>query len=329
MIEALTRHQIYLQRYAGGLFKDLRPGLRQLRDEVADRIANSTEYEKGRLSLLLSDLNTIIDGSFAPLSATIFDSVDELALYEQQYSLKLLDSSTTATVLIGAGTQPELLKAFIRSKPLVMAGEKPMNINQMIGTFNSRYKQDIKTTLEMGLLEGKTIQQMTSEVKRLSNARSRRQAEALVRTIVNHTGAIAREEAFKGYNHLFKGERFSATLDSRTTLICASNDGKVFPFGVGPIPPLHWNCRSLRVKEVKDEYDLTAGGTRAAQGGPVSNRMTYSGWLRKQSKETQIEVLGVERAKLFRSGKMTLDKFVDKTGHTYTLKELAKADSIA
>ncbi|MCC6425634.1 MAG: hypothetical protein IT435_02315 [Phycisphaerales bacterium] len=40
---------------------------------------------------------------------------------------------------------------------------------------------------------------------------------------------------------------YIAVLDSRTTVICRSNHGKVFPVGRGPYPPLHWFCRSIRV----------------------------------------------------------------------------------
>jgi hypothetical protein len=46
---------------------------------------------------------------------------------------------------------------------------------------------------------------------------------------------------------LFTEELFVATLDERTTPICRSLDGKVFPVGKGPHPPLHFNCRSIRV----------------------------------------------------------------------------------
>jgi hypothetical protein len=42
----------------------------------------------------------------------------------------------------------------------------------------------------------------------------------------------------------------------------------------------------------------------------------------------QDKVLGKTRGELFRSGKLTLDKFTDKTGEVYTLKELEEADLI-
>lgn len=54
-------------------------------------------------------------------------------------------------------------------------------------------------------------------------------------------------------NELLPRELYVAVLDSRTTAICRSFNGKVFPVGSGPYPPLHWNCRSTRVP-------LPAGG---------------------------------------------------------------------
>ena len=54
-------------------------------------------------------------------------------------------------------------------------------------------------------------------------------------------------------NALLPRELYVAVLDNRTPTICRSLNGKVFPVGSGPYPPLHWNCRSTRVP-------LPAGG---------------------------------------------------------------------
>jgi len=39
-----------------------------------------------------------------------------------------------------------------------------------------------------------------------------------------------------------KKYRYLATLDSRTSAICRSLDGKEFKYGDGPLPPVHFNC---------------------------------------------------------------------------------------
>ena len=46
---------------------------------------------------------------------------------------------------------------------------------------------------------------------------------------------------------------FVATLDIRTTIECARNDGETFTLGNGPKPPLHFRCRSLRVPYINPD----------------------------------------------------------------------------
>jgi hypothetical protein len=55
--------------------------------------------------------------------------------------------------------------------------------------------------------------------------------------------------------------------------------------------------------------------------GRVPAKTTYDEWLRLQPATFQDDVLGPERAKLFRDG-MTLDRFVDFNGRRFTLDEL-------
>lgn len=56
--------------------------------------------------------------------------------------------------------------------------------------------------------------------------------------------------------------------------------------------------------------------------------MTYNSWLKRQPAVFQYEVLGPERAKLFRSGGLSLDKFADDSGRLYTLDELRAREGI-
>ena len=82
---------------------------------------------------------------------------------------------------------------------------------------------------------------------------TRRQAAALTRTAVNAISNQARREFFRANAQFFTEELYVATLDSATTPICRSLDGKRFPVADGPIPPLHFNCRSLRVGIIDGE----------------------------------------------------------------------------
>lgn len=99
---------------------------------------------------------------------------------------------------------------------------------------------------------------------------------------------------------------------------CAALDGKRFPVDKGPRPPRHINCRSTTVPVVGK-----------IEGVAEFNRQTYPEWLRNQPADVQDDILGVTRAKLFRSGDLQLDRFVDRKGVTLTLPELRERDASA
>lgn len=76
----------------------------------------------------------------------------------------------------------------------------------------------------------------------------------IVRTAVISFSNQAKQAAYQANSDILEGEVFHATLDARTTIICASLDGRRFRVGEGPIPPLHPNCRSVRIAVLDDEF---------------------------------------------------------------------------
>jgi len=60
--------------------------------------------------------------------------------------------------------------------------------------------------------------------------------------------------------------------------------------------------------------------------GQVPAKMTYNEWLKTKPAEFQNEVLGPNRAKLFRAG-MPVDRFVNRAGDKLTLDDLRKRDA--
>ena len=110
---------------------------------------------------------------------------------------------------------------------------------------------------------------------------TKNQAGRLVMTEQAYFHAVAQQEAF---NELDVEEfEIVATLDSHTSDICQSMDGKHFPMteyqpGV-TAPPFHVWCRSVTVPYFEDNF----GGERAARGADgktyyVPDDMTYKDW---------------------------------------------------
>ena len=137
--------------------------------------------------------------------------------------------------------------------------------------------------------------------------------------------------------HNADGERieiFVATLDGRTTFQCASLDGNEYPVGDGPQPPLHVNCRSVRVPKsvytgvrpfVADDRVVAKipKDERKEKIGQVSAKVSYKEWFARQPADFQREWLGRERYELYKSGDYSIERFVDqRTGRRYTLDDL-------
>lgn len=329
LLEALIRHQVYVQMYAGGQVKRALPILRQLAKDLRARIAaaTATEFQMGRMVALERDLREIIVHATTGIQGAL--ELEDFAEQEAGFAAKLLGSG--ATVEIRQGFTPEQIRAITtRSKMTLLSGnvEKRLTIREAFDDFAQGVGRDSMRVVQAGVLESKTTDQMAREVSRLVTTRSRQQAEAVIRTATNHIGATARDEVYRANADILEGERFMATLDSHTTITCIGFDRTLHPLGQGPRPPLHYRCRSIRVPEVKEEYRLGGLGERASMDGPVDNQLTYGGFLRRQSKEFQDDVLGPRRAALFRSGKVKINQFTDDAGRVLTLDELAAREGL-
>lgn len=166
--------------------------------------------------------------------------------------------------------------------------------------------------------------------------RSTRETEALVRTAVTHVSNEGMRGTFRENEDILAGVRFVATLDGRTTPVCMSFDGEVWPLGSPKIqtPPLHWNCRSILAPEVDWEglgLPEPPESLRSARD-PVTGKVTkipgditYEQWLRSQPASVQAEILGVGKARLFRKGEITLADLVRSDRTVVPLKELQGA----
>jgi SPP1 gp7 family putative phage head morphogenesis protein len=139
--------------------------------------------------------------------------------------------------------------------------------------------------MRSAIINGQTSQDLARQL--------RDEATTPVRYVRNEarTGAQSVANAVN-YDRLWEApglERvmFVATLDSRTTELCRSLNGRVYRLEDAPRPPLHRNCRSV---------------LRAVWGGvvPTENLKTPLDWLRAQPAEVQDGVLGAAGGEAFR-----------------------------
>jgi hypothetical protein len=132
-----------------------------------------------------------------------------------------------------------------------------------------------------------------------------------------------------------KGWKFLATLDGRTSISCRRLSGTEYAIGEGNIPPIHTNCRSFSIpvlrswKELGFDMEEMPVSYRSSVNGPVKADITMDSWMRTQSDADIKDMLGATRAKLFLDGNLKVDRFADRAGVVYDLKELKARNEAA
>jgi SPP1 gp7 family putative phage head morphogenesis protein len=159
------------------------------------------------------------------------------------------------------------------------------------------------------------------------------QVMTLVRTSVNQVANAASQQVYAANQDITERYRYVATLDARTSSICAALDGREFEYGKGPMPPQHFNCRSTTVPVIDYKalgFDPPTPGKRDSMDGPVPADQSYGQWLAKQSVATKEEVLGKERVRYFDllaekyGPKNAMAKLVQDDGSELTLEQLKR-----
>lgn len=374
LLDALLRHQIGVLRRSSAirnqllaLLDDTEADLRaSIRDRLRHHTGTGSPANVARLEKLLADVEQVRGTAWAAATPVLVESMREIVAEEPR-----LVSAIVRTV-VPVRLEPTLpapaqLRALVTERPFE---------GRLLRDWARKIRRDdverIHGQVRIGIVRGEGAADIARRVVGTVRLRgrngatevTRRDAAALVRTAANHFANQARQQWVAANPGLVGRELYVATLDVRTTPVCGALDGEVFPAGEGPVPPVHYSCRSTRVpiidgeaigerpakpvtermllREFAGREGLRAPARRAdlprgTRGrfddfarartrelvGQVPARTTYQEFLARQSREFQDDVLGPTRARLFRSGGLTLDKFVDRDGSSITLAELA------
>ena len=212
-----------------------------------------------------------------------------------------------------------------------------------VGQTTQQIARNLKGRLQFGQ-EG-NVRQIAAAGGQLTKV-ANKQVMTLVRTSINQVSNAATQKVYEANQDITDEYRYVATLDSRTSAICSRLDGQIFKYGKGPQPPQHFNCRSVTVAVISDNFLKEFGLTRedlnlarvrpsktglAQIGKTVPANQNYATWLSKQDIALQNEVFGIKRSALFRKelkkGRSPTDvlrQFIREDGTELNLKELER-----
>lgn len=180
-----------------------------------------------------------------------------------------------------------------------------------------------RDALTRGFLRGESIDKIA---KRITDATDigKRAAVRVARTNLNASVNEASRLIYDS-DPIFSGYQWDSVFDARTSLICASLHGRIFPKGsTPPGPPAHPNCRSVLIPIFTDpdvQKFASEGGRRVRRFDKDGERIGrevidsnrgFDAWLRSQNSETTKRFFrGREVANgLFRSGRIGSQDFV-------------------
>jgi SPP1 gp7 family putative phage head morphogenesis protein len=343
LLDQAVSHSIDLQRYGNGAVARMLALLAKTDSDLFLQLTAALEkmpperFTVQRLDSLLASVRALNGKSYTRMHDALQVELKDLTDYEAGYQKDLFESTLPAQVSV-ASVSVEQVYAAAMAQPF-----QGRLLKEWADSLEAGRMQRISDAIRIGYVENQTIAQI---VQRLRGTRAlryndgliqidRRHAEAVVRTAVSHTAAFAQERFYDQNAGLIKALRWTSVLDSRTSAICQALDGKLYPLKSGRRPPAHWNCRSTMTPVVKSfkELGLKADelplSTRASIDGQVPADMTYQQWIKRQPAGRQNEILGNTKGKLFRDGGLEVDRFVDRSGHVFTLAELRIRDAAA
>lgn len=268
--DAALRHQIGLRRYTAGLNKRIAALLEkadaELTQKLKERLARfegrDLDYTGERWKALLADIKEARAAALAEARGTVRGELDQLAPMEAAREASVLQSAIPIEFSFAA-VAADQLRAIVSARPF-----QGRLLNDWFKTLEQVDQQRLVQALQLGMTQGEPIDDIVRRVvgTRKNNytdgilSTTRRDAQAIVRTAVNHVSNTARSYVWDANSDVITARIWVSTLDGRTSPVCRARDGhgasvgdNPLPEGVTPLtpkdakPPAHINCRSVMV----------------------------------------------------------------------------------
>jgi SPP1 gp7 family putative phage head morphogenesis protein len=341
LVDSTVRHAVYLERLKSGEAKQMVSFLQEVDREIRKKLLFRSElaaYKRDKLNRLLKEIDSLLTGLYAKQKAGLLGSLKELAEYEAGFEARNLNSVVSAASFAVPAITTVWSAATL--DPMSVRGSQGGKLlDPFIKDWARSEVEAVKNRIRQGAFEGQTNAEIVRSIRGTKARRykdglldtTRRHAEAIVRTAVQHVASTARKQTWDRNADLVTGYRWVSTLDGVTTTRCRSLDGQKFEVGEGPLPPIHIGCRSTTVAELDDGLDfLDKGATRSSVNGYVDADLTYYQWLKRQPAAFQDSAIGPTRGKLLRNGGINAERFaqlqLDRNFQPLTLAEMRQLE---
>ncbi len=348
LFDKYTRHSIFLQQLEKG--EALRIGrflqgqvFPSLREKILVELSKVKDIKSvgaiGRVKrltrMLVSIQKTTAAGMVRAEKAAISRLID-VSRFEAQWNVNTIERTVPLDISMVMPSHA-VLRELVTTKSFGGPGNQH-KLDIWFRGLSKSVRNNVNKQLRVGIAAGESIPALGKRVEKVFKTGTR-QAQAIARTATSAVVHNAREEVFKANKQIVPKVQWAATLDDRTTVICAGLDGQIFDVGDPgtPRPPIHFQCRSTIIPITPSWQEFGVGdpppATRASMDGAVPEKTTYKKWLKDQGKTAkgravQDKVLGKKKAELFRSGRVKIERFVGRGLKPLNLKQIARREKI-
>ncbi len=210
---------------------------------------------------------------------------------------------------------------------------------QQIASISLGQQRRIKQIVKEGMIDNLAVNKIADNIGKTVDL-PKAQLRTLSRTAITETSTNINNATYKLNEDVLDGYQYVATLDSRTSLICANLDGKTFRLSDkrGVRPPQHFNCRSTTIPIVKSHEDLMntdsnriskrrlkrmTKGKRASFNGQVPADTKFEDFFARQDNDFKLAVLGSQkRVDIYNTGKLKFSQFSTRDGKLVSISRL-------
>lgn len=265
IMDRYIKHQIDVLRYGTGLAteaaKKLVDSENPLRNVLFNYLSDTPNRQltgaEGRqwqrkFEVALRETRTPVWNDIATM---LQDDLKQFAIQEAASAAAVIEGSVP--VILGLSLPPSgQLISVVNSQPF-----QGRTLKQWVERTAEADIQRMLSAAKSGIINGRTptdvARGIAGTVSRPRDSVARKafnDIESVVLTLTNGIQQEAKQALYAQNSDIINKERYLATLDSRTTLECAEASSRatslgqgIYKRGEGPIPPLHFRCRSLRV----------------------------------------------------------------------------------
>lgn len=315
LFDISTRLQVYVEGAKAGQTLQFSDTLRQVQDEFK-KLLRDVSYErldglsKAQLNQLVVKLRKSQSAIYSPYTTKLlkqlqdfmqasltvnrvayayahqFAATGEAQVMSDKQASEYLEEQTKQNAFAAVFGLAAVLQGGAKLWSLIAAEPIAANgalVSPFLNAFSASAQMSLENIVRKGyansLTPNQTIEEANAQLRKIAA-----QHEAVVATIMQH---VVSNVAVGVASLVFEKYRWVSVIDSGTTDICRSRNGRVYRYGEGPMPPAHIRCRSHTVPYDRDYSDVT-----------------FYTWLREQSAEVQNAALGTRTAGMLRAGSL-------------------------